>query len=311
MLARVTGDGQDGFSLGSTSFGSIIGQVSDLEPVDDLLSSLLDPFLEALLSHSPEVLNEPIVWHSNSSVGVDVVVCFSMNASCHHIVNVVVPAMGTENQPESNRRRLLGVNIDLAEPARYDEPSSSTHPTEGSHPLIRMAELVEDPFYNEFLDRPPLVPDDRDRKASFRLKPWVVYVRRHADGKWGKREFWSYKKALKFLRYALKLGVYDAALNNRRYWSAPPNRIVRVRGKYVQNSRGKTVQATKLVEWKPRTELLLEEEEHDWCGYCRRPTVYRHFGKHRMLGNVSPMIDRCSICGASRRIGPTYKNRRF
>jgi len=174
-----------------------------------------------------------------------------------------------------------------------------------------MSELVQDKVYNAFLDRPPKVPDDRNRKHAYRTKPWVVYVKRHSNGKWGKREFWSYKKALKFFRHALQVGVYDATINNRRYWSAPPNRMVRLRGRYVQDSQGKTVQATKLVEWKPKTELLLEQEDHEWCGYCRRPVVYKHFGKHRMLGTVSPMIDRCCICGASRRIAPTFKNRRF
>jgi RNase P subunit RPR2 len=48
--------------------------------------------------------------------------------------------------------------------------------------------------------------------------------------------------------------------------------------------------------------LQPEDEEHHWCKYCRRPTVFKYYTSHKRLGTVDPWVRRCCICGASERI---------
>lgn len=166
--------------------------------------------------------------------------------------------------------------------------------------MIPMSELLKDPTYKQFLLRPPRLPDIACDKQMNVSPPWVVYVQREPGGKWGKREFWTYKKAFKFFRKALALKVHDVTINNKRIPSEPPSQMVRIRGKYVKSSDGKMRQATKQVFWKLRIES--GEEEHHWCKYCRRPTVFKYYNKHKRLGVVDPWVKRCCICGASERI---------
>ena len=165
--------------------------------------------------------------------------------------------------------------------------------------LIPMSELIKDPVYRKFLLTPPLIPEHAKARKGV-SPPWVVYVQRKSGGPWGKREFKTYKKAFKFFRKALKLGVHDITINNKRIGYEPPSKWVRVRGKYVTGSDGIRRQAQKQVFWKVK--LSPEDEEHHWCKYCRRPTVFKYYSKHKRLGEVSPWARRCCICGASERI---------
>jgi hypothetical protein len=163
-----------------------------------------------------------------------------------------------------------------------------------------MSELIKDPVYRKFLTTPPQLPAHAENKRLNDSPPWVVYVQRVSGGKWGKKEFWTYKKAFKFFRKALKLGVHDVTINNKRVGSPPPSKWVRVRGKYVVGSDGVKRQATKLVFWKPKLEA--DDGEHHWCKYCRRPTTFKYYISHKRLGPVTSDVLRCCICGASERI---------
>jgi hypothetical protein len=165
-----------------------------------------------------------------------------------------------------------------------------------------MSELVRDPVYREFLQTKPKVPKHLRDPAIMRTPPWVVYVQRKTGGKWGKKEFWKYSDAFKFFRAHLKAGAHDAAINNRRIGYEPPHRFVRIRGKYKVGTDGVKRQVKKLVWWKPNSALLADEQEHHWCRYCRRPTVFKYYSKHRVLGPCDPEVPRCTICGASVRI---------
>jgi hypothetical protein len=89
-------------------------------------------------------------------------------------------------------------------------------------------------------------------------------VRRGASG--GKKEFWKYSKALKFLNRALELNVYDAALNCKRMGFDPPSRFVRIKGKFVKGTDGQMRQATKRVFWDLPVSLRMDQVEHKWCG---------------------------------------------
>ena len=168
--------------------------------------------------------------------------------------------------------------------------------------MIPMSELVRDPAYRKFLQTVPRTPLISRDKTKMMTPPWVVYIQKEPHGSWGKRSFWKYSKAFKFLAKALKMGVADAALNNKRIGFEPPSKLVRVKGKYQLDSRGKKRQVTKLMVWKPP--LQAEDEDHHWCKYCRRPTVFKYYKRHRALKNqdLDTTVPRCCICGASARI---------
>lgn len=174
-----------------------------------------------------------------------------------------------------------------------------------------MSELVKDPVYRRFLETKPDMPRharDPKRAAS---PPWVVYVQLKADGAWRKKEFWKYSEAFNFMRRWLKKGAHDATINNKRIGYDPPMRFVRIKNKFVVGSDGIRRQATKAVPWKLRADWLMDQPEHHWCRYCRRPTVFKYYSKHKRLGQVDASVPRCCICGASARIALTSTDRMF
>lgn len=165
-----------------------------------------------------------------------------------------------------------------------------------------MSELVKDPTYRSFLETmPPAHPIAAEKNAQ-KSPPWVVYVQIEAGGRWGKKEFWKYSKAFKFFRAWMKRGAYDATINNKRVPTSPPSRMVRIRGKFIKGSDGKVRQATTSVFWKLPSALAIDQPEHHWCLYCRRPTLFKFYSKHPRLGAVDGFTPRCCICGASSRI---------
>lgn len=178
--------------------------------------------------------------------------------------------------------------------------------------MIPMSELVKDPVYRKFLETPPRMPPIARDPKRMSTPPWVVYVQRELHGPWGKKEFWKYKDAFKFFSKALKLGVADAAINNRRIPFEPPHKVVRVRGKYQVGTDGIKRQVTKMIAWKPK--LLAEDPDHYWCMYCRRPTEFKYYKKHKALSGeivIDNDIPRCCICGASVRIAIPFHERRL
>lgn len=174
-----------------------------------------------------------------------------------------------------------------------------------------MSELVRDPLYKRYLQTKPELPPVMRSKKMMSSPPWVVYVQKKTDGPWGKKEFWKYSEAFNFLKKALKHGVHDAALNCKRMGFEPPLRFARIRGKYVVGSDGIRRQATKPVYWTVPVALQLDQPDHYWCMYCRRPTVFKYFTSHKRLKRVDNTVRRCTICGASERIAllPTERKR--
>jgi hypothetical protein len=171
--------------------------------------------------------------------------------------------------------------------------------------MIRMSELLEDPTYRRFMTSKPKMPKHLRDPQVMMSAPWVVYIQRESGGPWGKKSFWKYKDALEFLSRAVyKHHVWDACLNNKRYGFEPPQKLVKVKGKYVNG-----VQVTKYIRWVPK--LGPGEEDHHWCKYCRRPTVFKFYSRHKVLGNVTQDIPRCCICGASARIAVVKGDRLY
>lgn len=169
--------------------------------------------------------------------------------------------------------------------------------------MITIHDLLEDSTYKEFFCRPPkgvplLHPDQ---------KPWRLYIQMNGSLKWAYKDCATYSEAFKRFRKALKAGeVHDAAISSRRHAWRPPNRIARIKGKYVIGSDGVRRQATKPVPWRPKLNGEDIVDPVDWCPYCRRPTAWKYYGKHHAFGNLGIAIDqsvmRCHICGASVRI---------
>lgn len=180
--------------------------------------------------------------------------------------------------------------------------------------MLTMPELIKDSTYRKFLLTKPATPVISRDPRVMKTPPWVVYVQKEPHGRWGKKEFWKYSEAFNFLKRALKLGVHDAALHNRRIPTDPPARRVRIKGKFVLDSSGNKVQLTREVEWTWKGLLEPEESEHHWCLYCRRPTVFGYYRKHKARQPGMPIdstIPRCCICGGSARVAIPFGHRRF
>lgn len=177
--------------------------------------------------------------------------------------------------------------------------------------MIPMSELIKDPTYRKFLETQPKTPKISRNQTMQKSPPWVVYVQREADGPWAKKECWKYSEAFKVFRHWLKKGAHDATINNKRYPTPPPSRLVKIKGKFVTGSDGKRRQATTYVTWRLPAAMSLDQPTHHWCLYCRRPTVFKYFSKHKRMGNVDSSVRRCCICGSSERIAMLDSERRF
>lgn len=160
--------------------------------------------------------------------------------------------------------------------------------------MITLPELLEDPIYKQYFQTPPKLPKVR------RLQPpWRVYIQKEVRGKWYKKDCWTYAEAFKIIKtYRANGELYDGAIVSKSKSFAPPRKTVKIRSKFVKDSKGNMVQATKRVYHV--TAVPGEDEPHRWCGYCRRPTVFRWFTKHHNFPENTPYTAhrrRCTICG--------------
>lgn len=175
--------------------------------------------------------------------------------------------------------------------------------------MLTILDLLEDPKYKEFFCKvPKLLRPDQD------TPPWRVYVQLKKDPKrWRTKDFYSYTSAFKFLKRLLNAGVvHDGTIHCRRQSFKPPQRLVRVKGKFLTGPDGKKRQVTRLVTWVPKIEGT-DSNDYRWCPYCRRPTKFSYYTKHPA---VSPLISglpldasikRCHICGVSTRMLTQYQ----
>lgn len=170
--------------------------------------------------------------------------------------------------------------------------------------MLNIHDLLEDPKYKEFICQKPAIPP---HLTGGDQKPWRLYALLKSDHTWRVRRFATYSEAFKYLKRVLPLAS-DATINCGAFTSPPPTRVVRIKGKYMLDSNNIKRQVTKEVAWKPVMPMG-EFQEHIWCPYCRRPTVFDFFSKHHALTPrrtagipIDPTVLRCSICGASERI---------
>jgi hypothetical protein len=178
--------------------------------------------------------------------------------------------------------------------------------------MLSIHDLLEDSRYKEFFCKVPALPPHMKVPEA---KPYRLFVRYKGEDRWRTRDFHTYKEAFLKLK-SLMPRVADAAINSKAVPARPPHRVVKIKGKYQTTKAGKFVldaagqkkQLTRIVDWKPRMPAD-EFQEHFWCPYCRRPTVFNYFVSHHALSNrklggmpLDPTIKRCCICGASERI---------
>lgn len=166
--------------------------------------------------------------------------------------------------------------------------------------MITLPELLKDPRYKKFFCTVP--------KQGPSAMNWRIYVQRKVDGPWARRDYAKYSEAFKRIKRELEAGnLHDGTIQSRGIAYAPPERIVKVtkggRPILVKNpSTGQLIPKTAVVVWRPK--LMPEDEQHIWCVYCRRPTVFKWFLNHHALRNspvagcIDPADRRCTICGA-------------
>lgn len=151
---------------------------------------------------------------------------------------------------------------------------------------VRFAELVADPVYKKWLLKPRA--DHPVAKA-----PWRVFVQMERGGPWAKKDHAHYADAVKFAAKMAKRNAHDLAVHHSPA-PVPQLRLKRVVGK----RKGVTVH--RYVNWLDLHPALADR--HQWCCLCRRPTIFRKFGRHHALPRNMPVnqeVTRCSICGAS------------
>lgn len=164
--------------------------------------------------------------------------------------------------------------------------------------MMTLAELLEDKVYREFFTTKPKMPSVHPSRL-----PWRVYVQRSSGGSWAKKDFHTYVEAFKFLKPRIT-SIHDATIQSRGVAFDPPVKIVKVvkGGKPVIDPTTKKPKIKRLV-WAPVLPEL--EGRHEWCPYCRRPTVFAWFSRHHAFPKgyeIATPYQRCVICGASERL---------
>lgn len=138
---------------------------------------------------------------------------------------------------------------------------------------LTIHELLKNDLYKAWLKKIPKV-------NAGHSDPWTVFVL--SDGRWSKRTFPRYTQAYNFMVRNLK-EYDDIVIHSNRVSFKPP--VVKYKGKkqYWPSPRG-----------------------FRWCPYCRRPTRFAYFRKHRNHKMVEPYVKRCSVCGIRGENIPVY-----
>lgn len=145
--------------------------------------------------------------------------------------------------------------------------------------------LLSDPIYKAWTKKPP------QKRAVIARNPWRVYALFEGHA-WAKRDFPTYAKAYNFFRLCIREpSLVDGAIHSSVTWFKPP--VVKMKG-------------GKRTYWPMPT-------GHRWCGYCRRPVVYKYFSRHHMWaswmqGGEIPWRC-CSICGGKEDLRKEYPSK--
>lgn len=168
--------------------------------------------------------------------------------------------------------------------------------------MITLEELLQDEDYKKFFLTVPKLPQ------HYRgTEPWKLMILKEGEQQWRTKKFRTYTEAFKALK-KLRPTIKDGLINCPGLDWQPPLKRYKVKGSFVRVGR-KQVPEIRVVAWKPMIEADLPA--HNWCPYCRRPTVFGYFEVHpamtkqrvgRIGANVDPTLLRCGICGASEQL---------
>lgn len=182
--------------------------------------------------------------------------------------------------------------------------------------MIPIGELLEDKlFHKYFVTTPLMYPHQAARDDA-----WRLWVKKTPDSPWRRKDVKHYDAAVRFILRGVDEGtVQNAVLQSRGVSYKPPVRRLIVRDPKTRQpvliTDGKTGEVKrKIVErpWEIDPTLIQEYGRHDWCFYCRRPTIFAYFAQHHAFKGtpLEPYYDgavrRCSVCGISHDSGRRY-----
>lgn len=166
--------------------------------------------------------------------------------------------------------------------------------------MIPIHELLEDKtFERYFTTVPHLYPIQADGRLV-----WRVWVKPSPTSPWRKKDVARYSNAVELVTTRLD-DIYDAAIQCRgRGYEPPVRRVAVTRGGVPQlDTDGKRI--VKRIVWRTPADLTQAYGPHDWCFYCRRPTVFAYIRNHHAFkGSAleafpSDTVRRCTLCGVS------------
>lgn len=166
--------------------------------------------------------------------------------------------------------------------------------------MITIHELLKDKHYKKFLCTAPKLPPLYTQPDSL---PWRVIIMKKGEEHWRIKRYATYHEAFRALKAWLP-HISDGTINCPALDFRPPTKSVLIRGQYIMVG-GRKVQKSRTVVWTAKLPFG-ENEDHHWCPYCRRPTVFRRMSRHvllpaKKLGGVplDNTLFRCLMCGAS------------
>ncbi len=166
--------------------------------------------------------------------------------------------------------------------------------------MIPLSQLLEDKTFDKYFHTTPhLYPIQCDGRLV-----WRVWIKPTQKSPWRKKDVARYSNAVELVDARLE-DVYDAAVQCRgRSYQPPVKRVQIVRDGVPQFDEAghRLVRST---VWKTPSALVQSYGPHDWCYYCRRPTVFAYISNHHAfrgttLGAFATNdVRRCTLCGIS------------
>lgn len=174
--------------------------------------------------------------------------------------------------------------------------------------MIPIGELLEDKTFQKFFTTTPHMYPHQ----AARVDGWRLWVKFNANSPWRRKDVAQYQSGVNFVLSRLDDGtIYNAVLQCRGVSYKPPTRKFLIRDPKTQqpvlvvDSKGRVSKKVLEKVWAPDSGLIQEYGPHDWCFYCRRPTVFAYFRKHHAFAGTAlePYYDgsirRCAVCGIS------------
>lgn len=166
-----------------------------------------------------------------------------------------------------------------------------------------MRQLMDDPVYRAYVKRMPPQHPANDMPGD----PWQVWVNR-GNGRWGTVLKSTYADAWAVFVHHYRASAEDhrdVSLVARRVFYAPPGEWYKVKVKRPRRPTPTDPNTSHVVietRWR-RTFVWDREDMFQWCGRCRRPTLWQILPETHHAIRRLPVVTtdgdrrRCNICG--------------